>query len=321
MKFRTEIAISQIPSITSSSKILMIGSCFTENMNAKLQSYKLPIVYNPFGITYNPLSIADQITSIYTNRKPKIDVLEEKPYPFAHHGSFRKETLQETHYAIDQAWNRAQKMASSINTCIITLGSAYAWIRDQKVVNNCHKRPRSEFTRKLLSVDTIATHLKKALQLIPQNCSILLTVSPVRHIRDGLVENNISKSTLRLAIHELEKHIPRVHYFPSFEIMMDDLRDYRFYEDDLLHPSSMAIDYIWQQFQNHVLSEELEERFHSFDQLHKRLAHRPLHPKSPQFAQFVVKTKYIMTSLQEKYPDLDWSKEKEALSELTKLSP
>lgn len=299
----------------------MIGSCFTEHMYAKLQTYKLPILYNPFGITYNPLSIADQITSIYTNRKPKVDILEGKPYPFAHHGSFRKETLQETHCAIDQVWNRAQEMASSINTCILTLGSAYAWRRDQVVVNNCHKRPGSEFTRKLLSVDTITTHLKKALALLPQDCSVLFTVSPVRHIRDGLIENNISKSTLRLAIHELERHIPRVHYFPSFEIMMDDLRDYRFYEDDLLHPSSMAIDYIWKRFQHHVLRDELEDRFHAFNQLHKRLAHRPLHPKSPQFAQFIKKTEIIMTSLQKKYPDLDWSKEQKSFAELTKLCP
>ena len=320
MKFRTEIKISQLPPINTNSHLLMIGSCFTENIYAKFQSYKIPIVYNPFGITYNPVSIADQISSLYTNKRQKIDVIHNSPYPFAHHGSFRKNTLHETNEAINRSWQNAQKECSNINTCILTFGSAYAWKRNNRVVNNCHKRPATEFSRELLPVDTIVSSIQESLNLLPQDCSIIFTISPVRHIRDGLIENNISKSTLRIALHELEKQDPRIHYFPSFEIMMDDLRDYRFYKDDLLHPSSMAVNYIWELFKAHSIENTLEARSKKIRSLHKRLSHRPQNTNSDIFSQFVQKTEKELITLQESYPALDWKPEQEALIQLTALS-
>lgn len=297
----------------------MIGSCFVENIYTKIQSYKLPTTYNPFGITYNPISIAHQIRSLHTNQHPKVDIISDAPYPFAHHGMFRKKTVEATYEAINQTWRPAQRNFTHINTCIVTLGSAYAWKRQNTVVNNCHKRPTKEFTRVLLSVDDIFSSLRAAFLLLPKECTIICTVSPVRHIRDGLVENNISKSSLRMSIYELQREDPRVQYFPSFEIMMDDLRDYRFYKRDLLHPTKMAVDYIWEQFKHAAIDKTLDERHNEIQSLHKRLSHHPLHPQSVECTEFVHKTSQMLDTLRERYPHLDWSVEQEELLRLIAL--
>ena len=299
----------------------MIGSCFVESMYAKLCSYKIPITYNPFGITYNPISIAHQLCSLHNNQKPKVDIISNVPYPFSHHGMYRKETLKETDDAINQTWLPAQREFCNINTYIFTLGSAYAWKRNNVIVNNCHKRPAKEFTRELLSIDTITSSLSAAFSLLPKDCIIICTVSPIRHIRDGLQENNISKSTLRMSLHELERQDSRIQYFPSFEIMTDDLRDYRFYEEDLIHPSKMAVDYIWNQFKQYAIGDPLEERQIEIQSLHKRLSHRPSHPKSAEYKRFIETTKRLLDTLQKRHPNLDWSTERKQMRKLTALYP
>ena len=319
MKFRTEIKFQSLKKIHSNSRILMIGSCFAEHMHTKFLPYKLPITNNPYGITYNPISIAEQITSLSSGSSPTITLLNKKPYPFEHHGTFRKSTEQETRTTIDCSWTPAQRSISSINHCILTLGSAYAWMRNGSVVNNCHKRPREEFTRSLLSVESITSALKKAIQYLPNQCVITCTISPVRHLRDGIEKNNISKSTLRLALHQLQREDSRVQYFPSYDIMMDDLRDYRFYKDDLTHPNSMALSYIWSLFQHHTIDESLHSRYTRTLALHKRLTHRPQDRSTPDFTRFLDGTHKELELLKKQHPQLDWRTETEQLSNL--ISP
>lgn len=317
MKFRSEIQINPLKKLTHESHVLLIGSCFSQHMYQFLSQMKVSLCYNPYGITYNPCSIAEQITSLFHNIPPKMYKVDNSYIPFQHHGSFRKNTKEDTEREIQCHWKEAIQQITSISDVCITLGSAFAWFRDGMIINNCHKRPSTEFSRQLLEIDTIVVALQKSLQLFPPHTNITFTVSPIRHIRDGLIENNLSKSILRAAIHLLQQEDTRIQYFPAFEIMMDDLRDYRFYESDLMHPSPMAIQYIFEHVRTHMIDISLQKREVEFQKIYKRLEHKPLHPQSEEWRTFVRKTRSLLTILEKEYPQLDWTKEEEMWTQLS----
>ena len=229
-------------------KILMLGSCFSDEIGEQMQQRYLNVTCNPFGTLYNPLSIAQamQMTDM-----PQLVEHEGLWHSMAHHGSFSRANQHEAEQAIRASIETMQQALKEATVVIVTFGTAWVYEKDGEIVGNCHKLPESCFTRRRLSVEEIVAAWRPILDCYPDK-HWLFTVSPIRHIKDGLHENQLSKATLLQAVEQIVLHSypsPATRrYFPSYEILLDELRDYRFYADDLVHPSSLAVNYIWERF-------------------------------------------------------------------------
>ncbi|MCR4764901.1 MAG: GSCFA domain-containing protein [Bacteroidaceae bacterium] len=328
MNLFTSVNISKIsPQLGYADALLMMGSCFVTEMGKRLQGVKLRCKVNPFGVLYNPLSIASSLGMLLKHQFPTNDDFvyhEGCWHSLSFHGDFSAPTQQELMANIHQSLDDCQEILQQISCLLITFGSAYVYERKLtgKVVANCHKLPEKLFSRRRLSVDEIVRTYRSVLSAIWEvnpSCRILFTVSPIRHVRDGLHENQLSKATLLLAIDELKQLFPsQVLYFPAYELLMDELRDYRFYADDLVHPSEMAVEYIWQRFTTAYFTQEAIETMESVKEIKKMMEHRPLHPESKEYARFLHQIVLKIETLSEKYPYFDFEKEKESC--LTKLN-
>ena len=244
--------------------IFLIGSCFSENINHILSSYKFKTSANPNGILFNPISIADCLSNII-NLNVEYDnfILNRNGiyYSYLHHSSINSTNKSELITRIKKQNADANRFLSNSNYLIITFGTAFLYnhLNLNKVVANCHKQPSNIFDKKLLSVNEICdsyTQLIKCLRTLNPELKIIFTVSPVKHLKDGLIENNISKSTLILATSKLVNENKNCYYFPAYELVTDDLRDYRFYKEDLAHPNELAINYIWEKFSSTCFNEK-----------------------------------------------------------------
>ena len=222
----------------------MVGSCFSDEIGAQMQERYLHVTCNPFGTLYNPLSIAQALTMTDT---PELIEHEGLWHSMAHHGAFSRATKEEAEQAVRESIETMQKALKEASVVIVTFGTAWVYEKEGAIVGNCHKLPESCFNRRRLSVEEIVAAWKPILAQYPDK-KWLFTVSPIRHIRDGLHENQLSKATLQLALEAISDQCSVVSYFPSYEMMLDELRDYRFYADDLVHPSSLAVNYIWERF-------------------------------------------------------------------------
>jgi hypothetical protein len=311
MNFRTPISLSTNDNqIDYTARLVLMGSCFAENISEKFSYYKFRNSVNPFGIIFNPFSIESSIERItQKNYFTEDDVFFHNDlwHCFEVHSELsnanKDELLATLNVIIDTAFLEFQ----NATTCIITYGTSWVYRNNEsgKVVANCHKVPQKEFSKVLLSIAQIEVSIQRScalLQEINPNCHFIFTVSPVRHLKDGFVENQLSKAHLITALHSSISQLPTSSYFPSYEIMMDDLRDYRFYAEDMLHPNQVAIDYIWQQFKNAHLSESSYAVMDEIDSIQKGLAHRPFNPNTTQHQLFVEKLKRQITLLQKKYP-------------------
>ena len=269
--------------ISYSDKIMMIGSCFSDNIGRQLAEYGFDVCVNPFGTLYNPISILQSISLLTSERVFTEDDCIEMGAgaglicSFSHHTSFaRKDTATFLHDA-NEALDKARKHFRKCNKVIITLGTSWCFrhIGSDRIVSNCLKRPGGEFVRERLSVHEVSQALEKIMSLCPEK-EFIFTVSPIRHFKDGAHGNQISKSALLVGIDDTlaKAGIPKADYFPSYEIMMDELRDYRFYAEDMCHPTQQAVDYIRERFLNWALPvceyPVLEENIRSF----KRSQHR-----------------------------------------------
>ncbi|UOX32179.1 GSCFA domain-containing protein [Flavobacterium sediminilitoris] len=313
MQFRTRIPILQNKTqINYQSKIIALGSCFVENIGKKIDYYKFQNTVNPFGIIFNPISLEKVIV-----RSIQKDYFKEKDIFFHNdlwhcyevHSELSNPNkdffLKQLNALIDDT-NVQLKQATH---CIITLGTSwvYQYNETKEIVANCHKVPQKQFLKQLLSIDEIEKSLKNIVFLVASvnpNCSFIFTVSPVRHIKDGFVENNVSKAHLISAIHNLlnTEHLKRnTNYFPSYEIVMDELRDYRFYAEDMLHPNQVAIDYIWQRFKETVVSEIAFLTMDEVETIQKALSHRPFNPNSSSHLKFIENTQRKISNLQAKF--------------------
>lgn len=229
-------------------KILMLGSCFSDEIGKQMQERYLNVTCNPFGTLYNPLSIAQamQMTEV-----PQLVEDDGLWHSMAHHGSFSRADQHEAKQAIRTSIETMQQALQEATVIIVTFGTAWVYEMNGEIVGNCHKLPESCFTRRRLSVEEIVAAWRPILDRYSDK-HWLFTVSPIRHIKDGLHENQLSKATLLQAVEQIVLHSypsPATRrYFPSYEIMLDELRDYRFYADDLVHPSSLAVNYIWERF-------------------------------------------------------------------------
>lgn len=308
MKFRTEIEISKFENqIDYSSKILCMGSCFAASIGRELQRVKFDCTINPTGVLFNPLSIASTIELYEECIEVKAEHFIESRGLFSHyamHGSLSRESIHEATEAVNHAIESGHRALKSADWVILTLGTAmvYRLKSSGEVVANCHKQPSKLFSRERLSVDEITHSLNKILDGALRNKRVILTVSPIRHIADGLEQNSLSKALLRVAIDMVIKGRKDIFYFPSYEILMDDLRDYRYYGEDMVHPSNMAVEYIWQHFKGALLSEATLGQTQQIEKIIRATEHRPLHPNSDEFAAFCRSNIKLIDQI--KYADL-----------------
>ena len=233
-------------------RVLMLGSCFADEMGEQMSRRGLHVTSNPFGTLYNPLSIAQAI-NLQISESSNLPMINHDGlwHSMAHHGAFSRPNKEEAEQAVRGSIEAMQNALAEATVVIVTFGSAWVYEMEGRIVANCHKMPERCFTRRRLSVDEIVEAWRSIVDRYPDK-HWLFTVSPIRHIRDGLHENQLSKATLLMAIEELINHpLPitrKISYFPSYEIVQDELRDYRFYADDLVHPSALAVNYIWERF-------------------------------------------------------------------------
>ncbi len=267
---------------------MLIGSCFTENMGGRFVELGFPTRVNPFGILYNPLSMAVALSYCMDNRRVEEESLvfhDGLWHSWLHHGVFSRHDKQECLEACNQAVDDAHEFLHTCKTLIVTFGSAWYYIlkRNGSVVANCHKVPAAQFGKRIATVDEVVSAWTPLLKRLSElGIRVVFTVSPVRHGAYGAHGNQLGKAVLLLAIEEMMRSestvtAPWLSYFPAYEIVMDELRDYRFYTDDLLHPSSLAERIIWQRFQHTYMNDETIKFCEEKENLNKRMAHRELH--------------------------------------------
>lgn len=269
--------------------ILLLGSCFSDEIGAQMQQRNLHVTCNPFGTLYNPLSIAQAINCQFSTVNYQFH--EGLWHSMAHHGSFSRPTREETEQAVNTSIDILQTALRTASTVIITFGTSWVYEMvtspsdegqkaDSFIVGNCHKLPADCFTRRRLSVEEIVAAWQPIMDSYPDKHWIF-TVSPIRHVKDGLHENQLSKATLLMAVEQLtsqDGRSDRVSYFPSYEILLDELRDYRFFADDLVHPSSLAVQYIWERFIDTFCTPQTRNQMAIELKHWKQTQHRPLHP-------------------------------------------
>jgi hypothetical protein len=283
MKFHLNFAPEKSPNeINHTHNIFLIGSCFTENIAHKLTEYEFKTYSNPSGILFNPASILHCLNSLIQEKAFDEKHLLQRDTTFLsyqHHSFIHASDKNQLTEKINSENAKAVTFLKESNFLIITFGTAFTYrhLELNEVVANCHKQASSVFEKKLLEVNTIVNDYSLfvlALQKINPNLNILLTVSPVKHLKDGVVENNVSKATLLLSIHELVKKHSNCSYFPAYELVTDDLRDYRFYKQDLAHPNDMAINYVWEKFSDCFFSAETKQFNQGIQKLNAALNHR-----------------------------------------------
>ena len=309
------------PSIGYAHRLMLMGSCFAAHIGARLQEARFRCDANPYGVLYNPLSISAALRQMLAGKVYAAADL----YPHQglwhspmHHGDFSAATPDEALRRINSRLVPASAALPALDFLLLTWGTA--WVYEDRetglVAGNCHKLPETRFLRRRLAVDEIvedAASLFDSLWRQRASLQVVLTVSPIRHVRDGLHDNQLSKATLLLAADRLCAAFPgRVFYFPAYELLQDELRDYRFYADDLVHPSPLAVRYVWERFAQWCLSPEAVRLMAEVEDVRKALAHRPLHPESEEYKRFLGQIVLKMERLNGKYPYFDFQNERES---------
>jgi GSCFA family len=314
IKFRSELDVKpQAQTIAYPDPILLVGSCFTEHMGERLSTYRLPVLQNPHGIVFNPVSISETIVSCLEGKRytrEDLFYLHERWNSWAHHSRFSHPDPDTCLQAINQSQQEAQAFLRKTKWIVLTLGSAWVYELKEtgKVVANCHKAPADWFNHRLLTVEDLLSVLDNLLHRLfytSKDLRIIFTISPVRHLREGMVENNRSKAALIQAVHHLVNKFDRIDYFPAYELVIDDLRDYRFYAEDLVHPNYQATQYVWEKFTGGFMSEQARDIMGALDPLLSARKHRPFNHQSEEHRKFLGKNLQAAKALMTKYPFLD----------------
>ncbi|MDP5097260.1 MAG: GSCFA domain-containing protein [Flavobacterium sp.] len=341
MQFRTQVPLHKNEiEIDYHSKIVLLGSCFAENMGEKFEYYKFKSTVNPFGIIFNPVSLAKIIEkSVQKNYFTEADIFFHNDlwHCFEVHSelsNLNKEIFLKT---INELIDSTNKQLNDSTHIIITLGTSWVYrnMNSKEIVANCHKVPQKEFKKELLTIDKIEESLATIISLINTvnpNCKFIFTVSPVRHVKDGFVENTLSKSHLIAAIHSVLNqkfstslelttsnqkqknnklstitHNPSYNtYFPAYEIMMDELRDYRFYTEDMLHPNQTAVNYIWDCFCSTSVTTASCKMMKEIETIQKGLAHRPFNPETESHKKFLTHLKSKILKIEQDFPQISF---------------
>lgn len=311
MKFRTEIETSPLGvQIGYENRVLTLGSCFAAHIAEKLAGAKFRVTANPSGILFNPLSIAAAIRS-YADPVPvtreELGYDGDVWYHFGFHGDFSAPTAEEALGRMNAARQAGAEALRTSDRVILTFGTAWVYEREGEVVANCHRRPAAEFSRRRLSVGEIVGTFAELIEGPLAGKQIILTVSPVRHIGDTLAGNAVSKAALRLAAEELKQRYNCVEYFPAYEIVTDDLRDYRFYADDLVHPAPQAVAYIWEKFTATALTDRARNLLPEAEAIAAAAAHRPRNPQGEAHRAFCRRQLERIAAL----PEMDFQSEAE----------
>ncbi|MFW5886194.1 MAG: GSCFA domain-containing protein [Bacteroidota bacterium] len=316
--FRTEIIIPRKNiSFHHENKILLSGSCFTENIGNKLKEGKFQVDINPFGVVYNPSSVADGINMLIDQKvfqENELNFSNGLWYSYDHHGIFSSSIKEKCLEGINKRILFSSGYLKETRTIIITFGTAWIYKLKEtgKVAANCHKTSPNFFDRVLLTVEEIVsiyTKLLKRLKVVNNEIDFIFTVSPVRHWKDGATANQVSKSILILAIHELKKIFPGIEYFPSYEIVIDDLRDYRFYNEDMVHPNNQAIDYIYEKFLSAYTGQNTRKIISRVEKFSKAKKHKPFNPETIEYKSFCRKQLDEINLLLKEYPYLNFEEE------------
>lgn len=315
MKLTTYTDLPSGREITHKEKILMFGSCFSENMGLKLKEGKFDCRINPYGTLYNPLSIARAMEEIICGKVYTAADLTERDgrwHSMMHHSDYSGNSPEDVLEKINSSIRETREELPHTDILILTFGSARVYENERGVVGNCHKFPEVCFSRRLISAREIISTwegLFLKLKEINPGLRTIITVSPIRHIRDGLTGNSVSKAVLRIAAEELTRENECREYFPSYEIMIDELRDYRFYAEDLVHPTPTAVEYIWEKFSETYLSPHTRQIAAEWRKIEKGLSHRASENNSSGYYDFL---NHIMTRIEDfhkKYPYIAVDKE------------
>lgn len=311
MKLLTTVPVSpESNEIDYNSTILLLGSCFAESIGERFEHFKFQNLQNPFGVIFNPVSLVRLIDRAVNNEAfTEEDVFErdQQWFSFEAHSSITAATGKELTALLNDRLKSLRAYLESGTHIAITFGTAWVYrrIETREIVANCHKLPQKEFSKELLSVDEVKKammHILESIRKVNKQASIIGTVSPVRHLKDGFIQNTQSKARLVVALGA----IPGFHYFPAYEIMMDELRDYRFYDKDMLHPNETAIEIIWERFRSVWVSSETDALQKEIDSIQKGLRHRPFVPDSDSHRVFQKKLQNKIKAIIKKLPHVDF---------------
>lgn len=329
MKFHFEFDIKKLPQpITHEQRLFLIGSCFTENIGEKLKKHKFNVLENPNGILFNPVSVAEALTDYVENTKfdeSNLFYLNEGWHSWRHHSRFSALTMEDALQKINSSTQTAHDYLKQADYVMITLGSAWIYTLTENASNakvglvaaNNHKAPVDWFYRRLMTIEEVLKVLDNVIHrlfLFNSQLKIIFTISPVRHLREGVIENNRSKAVLIQAVHHLVDKFDKLYYFPAYELVIDDLRDYRFYAEDLVHPNYFATQYVWEKFVGACMSENTKKLMEEIAATNLAFNHKAFNPTSEQHKKFL-QTFYKKTkALQEEHPYLNFEKELEYFS-------
>jgi len=311
MKLQTQVPLQTADDqFDYQSQLLLLGSCFVENIGKKLHYYKFRLLQNPFGILFHPKAIENLLSnSIREFRYTEMDIFyhNERWHCFDAHSDLSDVSKEELLRKLNNGLNATRQQMAKSTHLVITLGTAWVYrkIASNALVANCHKVPQKEFAKDLLSVEKTVESLESIVDIIQSvnpTVQIIFTVSPVRHLKDGFIENQQSKAHLISAMGKVlsSRANSRVkHYFPSYEIMMDELRDYRFYKSDMVHPNELAVNYIWEKFKSVWMSREAFSTMEKVEEIQRGMLHRPFNPDSEKHQKFLnslnTKTQVLLT--------------------------
>lgn len=324
MKFRFEFDVKKLPEpITHHHRLLLIGSCFTENIGEKLDRYKFTTLQNPNGILFNPVSVAEALTDYIEARQfigSDLFAYNEGWHSWRHHSRFSGITREEALRKINHSFSTAHQFLKGADYVFVTLGSAWVYRLTDKAANakigsvaaNNHKAPADWFQRRLLTVEDVLKVLDNVVHrifLFNPKAKIIFTISPVRHLREGVVENNRSKAVLIQAVHHLVDKFEKLYYFPAYELVIDDLRDYRFYAEDLVHPNYFATQYVWEKLVDACMDGKTKALMEDIQSINLAYQHKAFNEASAQHKNFLQKFYNKTAGLQTALPHLNFEKE------------
>ena len=308
MDFILPFSIKKLPKqISIRQPILLLGSCFAEEIGAKLNERKFNNLINPHGILYNPLSIAEALTDYITDKKyTETDIFfhDELWRSFNHHGKFADVNANACLANINRHIAEAHLQLKTAQWLMVTFGSTFAYTHNDEIVANCHKLPASQFKKVLLTKEQIVIAWQKQISVLKEfnpQLQIMFTVSPVRYVRDGVIENNRSKGILLDAAHTLIEQNANCFYFPSYEIVIDELRDYRFFKEDLVHPNHLAVNYVWQKFVDAACDDETKNFISDYESIMRSLQHRDLQQETSASVKFKKALEEKQVAFKKKY--------------------
>jgi len=313
MEFRTKVNTPKSSiQLQHSDSLFLLGSCFSSNIAERLHHYKFRSLANPLGISYNPISLHNSLFKIENLVWERS--IQDTYYNYNFHSDLNGLSVEACQKKYKELYDIQSSFIQTSNTIFITYGTAWVYElkSNNRVVNNCHKQKSTAFRKRMLSIDEITQSWEGTIKKLSNNYqkefNFIFTVSPIRHLKNGFHENQLSKSVLLLAVDAICKKFANCSYFPSYELLLDDLRDYRFYEPNLTHPSSTAIDYIWQKIDEMYFNEETKRINQQVLKLQQALNHKPFHEGSTNYKDFTNNLKQKLIAFQEQ-TQIDFSKE------------